>query len=97
MDDQRRVAMVENTIADSDHPTLTGRRWRFQLDNHLGTATLEVDAVGNVISYEEYHSYGTSALRVQDSSAGGRRSGIGIPAKSVLPRWLVVESGTTDP
>jgi RHS repeat-associated protein len=70
MDDQRRVAMVENTLADSDHPTLTGRRWRFQLDNHLGTACLEVDHEGKVISYEEYHPYGTSALRVQDSSAG---------------------------
>jgi RHS repeat-associated protein len=68
MDDQRRVAMVENTIADPD--VTAGRRWRFQLDNHLGTATLEVDAAGKVISYEEYHPYGTSALRVQDSTAG---------------------------
>jgi RHS repeat-associated protein len=68
MDDQRRVAMVENTIADLD--VTAGRRWRFQLDNHLGTATLEVDAAGKVISYEEYHPYGTSALRVQDSTAG---------------------------
>ncbi|MGC4065059.1 MAG: toxin TcdB middle/N-terminal domain-containing protein [Polyangiaceae bacterium] len=68
MDDQRRVAMVENTIVDPK--VSAGRRWRFQLDNHLGTATLEVDHEGNVISYEEYHPYGTSAVRVQRSAAG---------------------------
>ncbi|MGC4064898.1 MAG: RHS repeat-associated core domain-containing protein [Polyangiaceae bacterium] len=68
VDDRRRVAMVENTLVDSVVPP--GRRWRFQLDNHLGTATLEVDHEGNVISYEEYHPYGTSAVRVQRSAAG---------------------------
>ncbi|MGC4065031.1 MAG: RHS repeat-associated core domain-containing protein [Polyangiaceae bacterium] len=68
MDDQRRVAMVENTIVDPK--VSAGRRWRFQLDNHLGTATLEVDHEGNVISYEEYHPYGTSAVKVQRSGAG---------------------------
>ena len=68
MDDQRRVAMVENTLAD---PLVSaGRRWRFQLDNHLGTATLELDHEGKVISYEEYHPYGTSAFRVQRSGTG---------------------------
>jgi RHS repeat-associated protein len=70
MDDQRRVAMVENTIEDTDEDVPAGRRWRFQLDNHLGTATLELDHEGNVISYEEYHPYGTSAVRVQRSAAG---------------------------
>ncbi|MGC4065043.1 MAG: RHS repeat-associated core domain-containing protein [Polyangiaceae bacterium] len=68
MDDQRRVAMVENTIVDPK--VSAGRRWRFQLDNHLGTTTLEVDHEGNVISYEEYHPYGTSAVKVQRSAAG---------------------------
>jgi RHS repeat-associated protein len=68
MDDQRRVAMVENTLADPE--VATGRRWRFQLDNHLGTATLELDHEGNVISYEEYHPYGTSAVKVQRSGTG---------------------------
>jgi RHS repeat-associated protein len=70
MDDQRRVAMVENTIEDTDEDVPAGRRWRFQLDNHLGTATLELDHEGNVISYEEYHPYGTSAVRVQRSGTG---------------------------
>jgi RHS repeat-associated protein len=68
LDDQRRVAMVENTLVDP--VVATGRRWRFQLDNHLGSATLEVDHEGNVIGYEEYHPYGTSAVRVERSAAG---------------------------
>jgi RHS repeat-associated protein len=34
---------------------------RFQLGNHLGSSILEVDAGGSVISYEEYHPYGTTA------------------------------------
>jgi RHS repeat-associated protein len=36
-------------------------RYRFQLDNHLGSASLEVDESGLVIGYEEYHPYGTTA------------------------------------
>ncbi|GLV55922.1 hypothetical protein KDH_27660 [Dictyobacter sp. S3.2.2.5] len=35
---------------------------RYQLDNHLGSATLEVDANGQIISYEEYFPYGGTAL-----------------------------------
>ena len=41
---------------------------RFQLDNHLGTCSVEVTEDGSVISYEEYHPYGTSAYRAQSSS-----------------------------
>lgn len=37
---------------------------RYQYSNHLGSATLETDENGNVISYEEYHPYGTSSYRV---------------------------------
>ncbi|MFG2104616.1 SpvB/TcaC N-terminal domain-containing protein [Micromonospora echinaurantiaca] len=36
---------------------------RYQLANHLGSAVLETDAAGAVISYEEYHPYGTTAYR----------------------------------
>jgi RHS repeat-associated protein len=40
----------------------------FQLDNHLGTACVETDGAGLVISYEEYHPYGTSSYRAFQSS-----------------------------
>jgi RHS repeat-associated protein len=36
---------------------------RYQFTDHLGSAVLEADSAGNVISYEEYHPYGTSAYR----------------------------------
>ncbi|MEQ1506253.1 MAG: RHS repeat-associated core domain-containing protein, partial [Myxococcota bacterium] len=43
-------------------------RQRYQLGDHLGTATLEIDEVGAIISYEEYHPYGTTAWWATASS-----------------------------
>ncbi len=42
---------------------------RFQLDNHLGSASLEMDESGLVIGYEEYHPYGTTAYWSKASSS----------------------------
>jgi len=70
MDDQRRVAMVETKTRDGGVALPSPvDRWRFQLDNHLGSAMLELDASGNVISYEEYHPYGTTAFHTADGNA----------------------------
>jgi RHS repeat-associated protein len=33
------------------------------LDNHLGSASLELDENANIISYEEYHPFGTTSYR----------------------------------
>ncbi|HHM13107.1 MAG TPA: hypothetical protein ENJ16_06105, partial [Planctomycetaceae bacterium] len=41
---------------------------RYQHTNHLGTATLELSATAEIISYEEYHPYGTSSYRAANSS-----------------------------
>jgi RHS repeat-associated protein len=63
MDGVKRVALVETKTVD----TAAGGGFvvqtvlRFQLGNHLGSAALEVDGAGAVISYEEYHPYGTTA------------------------------------
>ncbi|NET56082.1 MAG: toxin [Symploca sp. SIO2E6] len=35
---------------------------RYQLENHLGSATMEVDSSGKLISYEEYFPYGGTAF-----------------------------------
>ena len=43
-------------------------RVRYQLGDHLGTALLEVDGDGGVISYEEYHPYGTTAWWAEDGA-----------------------------
>ena len=61
MDDQRRIAMVETTG--------TASRWRFQLDNHLGSSTLELDHAADVISYEEFHPYGSTAFHTARGGA----------------------------
>ncbi|MCA9709162.1 MAG: RHS repeat-associated core domain-containing protein, partial [Myxococcales bacterium] len=68
-DDAGRVCMVETKTIDAGAPVGSPQpRYRYSLDNHLGTAVVEVDEAGAVISYEEYHPYGTTAYRAADSA-----------------------------
>ncbi len=70
MDGAHRVALIETTTLDEEAPAFeTESRTRYELSNHLDSAALEVDALGEVISYEEYLPFGTTALRA------GRRGG----------------------
>lgn len=39
---------------------------RYQLHNHLGSAALELDENAAIISYEEYHPYGTTAYQAKN-------------------------------
>lgn len=57
MDDTRRIALIETETV----PTVQ-TRVRYQLSNQLGSSTLELSATAEVVSYEEYHPYGTTAL-----------------------------------
>jgi RHS repeat-associated protein len=41
---------------------------RYQYDNHLGSACLELDDTGQIISYEEYHPFGTTSYRAGRSA-----------------------------
>ncbi|MFT3921020.1 MAG: toxin TcdB middle/C-terminal domain-containing protein [Myxococcales bacterium] len=69
MDGARRVAMVETKTEDAEDQNGLGvSRARYQLGNHLDSAMLECDEKGALISYEEYHPYGTSSFR---SARGG--------------------------
>ncbi|MEH2358572.1 SpvB/TcaC N-terminal domain-containing protein [Nostoc sp.] len=68
MDDQQRIALVETkTITNPDDESPT-QLIRFQLSNHLGSACLELDDKANVISYEEYYPYGSTAYHTVDKS-----------------------------
>ncbi|MPZ76801.1 MAG: toxin [Deltaproteobacteria bacterium] len=67
MDDQQRIAQIDSRTQGSDDAPDQSRR--FQLSNHLGSAMLEIDEQANVISYEEYHPYGTSAYRAGRTAA----------------------------
>ena len=65
MDDKRRLAMVETKTVDSSvlQASLPITLTRYQLDNHLGSAVLELDDLGMVISYEEYYPYGSTSYQ----------------------------------
>jgi RHS repeat-associated protein len=69
MDDTQRVATVETKTVDAWGPFAVTPRLRYQLGNHLGSASLEVDGAGLVIGYEEYHPYGTTAYWSASSAA----------------------------
>ena len=64
MDDRQRVAIVETLTQDRDDPLLSSvPLQRFQLANHLDSASVELDEAAGVISYEEYSPYGTTVLQ----------------------------------
>ncbi|MEI7772402.1 MAG: RHS repeat-associated core domain-containing protein, partial [Chloroflexales bacterium] len=70
MDDTRRIALVETqTIKDSSLMPHPSSLTRYQLGNHLGSASVEIDGGGALIGYEEYHPYGTSAFQAGRSAA----------------------------
>ncbi|HEY0426484.1 MAG TPA: SpvB/TcaC N-terminal domain-containing protein [Pyrinomonadaceae bacterium] len=64
MDDKKRIAMIETRTAGDDDAPL--RLVRYQFGNHLGSASLETDADARVISYEEYHPFGTTSYQAVD-------------------------------
>ncbi|KNY25610.1 SpvB/TcaC N-terminal domain-containing protein [Pseudobacteroides cellulosolvens] len=47
--------------------TAPSKTVRYQLHNHLGSAALELDDTARVISYEEYHPYGTTAYQAKNA------------------------------
>jgi RHS repeat-associated protein len=73
MDDKQRIALVESRTLDTAGDDAAPRQLiRYQVGNHLGTASLELDEMGEIISYEEYSPYGSStyqAVRSQTEAA----------------------------
>lgn len=71
MDDQRRVAMVETKTVNGGSSVSSPTSYqRFQLDDQLGSSRVEVDASGALLTYEEYHPYGTTAFRASSGASG---------------------------
>jgi RHS repeat-associated protein len=66
-DDTGNIAQVDTKTRDEENSDPANPAnvplIRYQYANHLGSAVMETDKDGNVISYEEYHPYGTSAYR----------------------------------
>ncbi len=71
LDNTGRIAQVDTKLidkdnADPDNPLNTDLI-RYQYGNHIGSATIETDESGTVISYEEYHPFGSNAYRSSKS------------------------------
>ena len=70
MDDKQRIALIETKTIDiasplSPHSSLV----RFQFSNHLGSASLELDDAGQIVSYEEYYPYGSTSYQAGRNTA----------------------------
>jgi RHS repeat-associated protein len=69
MDDKRRIALVETKTINSGAPVASPvSLMRYQFDNHLGSAILELDGTAAIISYEEYYPYGSTSYQAVNSA-----------------------------
>lgn len=66
IDQGKRFVMVEtrNGVDDGSELKLV----RYQLHNHVGSSALELDDKAAVISYEEYHPFGTTAYQAKNTA-----------------------------
>lgn len=64
MDGQQRVALVETRTADTaGNDPAPSQLFRYQLNNRLGSACLELDEQARIISYEEFTPYGSTSYQ----------------------------------
>ncbi len=68
-DGEQRLLMVDQIIQTNNASLGVKDLYRYTLSNHLGSSTLELDEQSAIISYEEYHPYGTSAYRTGRNEA----------------------------
>ncbi len=64
-DDTGRVAMIETrTVGTDDAPA---RLVRYQFGNYVGSSCIETDEGASVISYEEFHPFGTTSYQASNA------------------------------
>ena len=69
LDDKQRIAIVETPTIDNGVAVLPlAPLTRYQHTNHLGTACLELSPTAEVITYEEYHPYGSTAFQAVNAN-----------------------------
>jgi len=70
---KQRVLLVDDVFS-SDNSRIDGLKvkaqtlFRYQYGNHLGSVGLELDEAAKIISYEEFHPYGTCAYRLMNAA-----------------------------
>lgn len=69
MEGQQRVLLIDDVLQTDKAKLKTGALYRYQYSNHLGSAALELDDKAQIISYEEFHPYGTTAYCAGRSAA----------------------------
>jgi RHS repeat-associated protein len=68
IDDKQRIALVETRTKGTE--SAPRQLIRYQFGNHLGSASLELCAEAQIISYEEYYPYGSTSYQAGRSAAG---------------------------
>ncbi|MDU9005966.1 SpvB/TcaC N-terminal domain-containing protein [Sedimentitalea todarodis] len=64
MDGESRFALAETATTDAAAPAGVGvTLMRLQYHDHIGSAALELDGFGAVISYEEYYPFGATSYQ----------------------------------
>ena len=70
-DGSSRIATVHQWDVDdrgAETDDLNQKRIHYRVDNHMGSVSLELDATGDVISYEEYFAFGGTSFIAGDSA-----------------------------
>ena len=60
-----RQLLVDDVLVTDNSRLPVSTLYRYQYNNHLGSACVELNQRAEIISYEEYHPYGTSAYRAK--------------------------------
>jgi len=61
-DDKKKIALLEKqTVTEGSLTPNSSLVTRYQYDDHLGSASLELNENADIISYEEYHPFGTTS------------------------------------
>lgn len=64
MDESHRVALIEmRTFDTAGNDPAPARLIRYQIGNHLGSSSMELDENALIVSYEEYSPYGSSTYQ----------------------------------
>jgi RHS repeat-associated protein len=67
VDDKRRIAMVDIPTVQPPEGRET-QLIRYQHENHLGSAFVEIDDSAKIISYEEYYPFGSTSYQATDTT-----------------------------
>ena len=62
-----RLLLVDDVLRTDNARLPAATLYRYQYNNHLGSACAELNQRAEIISYEEYHPYGTSAYRATNN------------------------------